>query len=280
MFNQLVKTLSLTTASLLLMGTTTLSEAKLIKNNNPIQERTNDEHIVWKRAPINITLPVGKERFVSFPGKVEFGYNINLLPASILRIENDNKTLYFLAKKAFSTHRTQAKLETGEVILLDINAKIRADSNPIDIVLPKVESDHNEIRRNTNTESVSYASLTRYAVQQLYAPERLLKNTPNLTRFPMETTHLAPLFYDHSAVTMPIASWRRENLYVTALLIKNTLNQTLRLDPRLLCGNWKTASFFPQTQLAAKATPINLDTSTLFVISDRPFAQAIRSCFN
>ena len=61
----------------------------------------SDEHIVWKRAPIKITLPVGKERFVTFPKEVQFGYNTNLLPSSILHAENDNQTLYLYAKKSF-----------------------------------------------------------------------------------------------------------------------------------------------------------------------------------
>ncbi|MDP1574351.1 MAG: TIGR03749 family integrating conjugative element protein [Coxiellaceae bacterium] len=239
----------------------------------------SDEHIVWKRAPIKITLPVGKERFVTFPKEVQFGYNTNLLPSSILHVENDNQTLYLYAKKSFATQRTEAKLSNGEIVLLDINAKNKADDNPIDIVLPKaVKTVDGGVSQDVGQSSVNYVTLTRFAVQKLYAPQRLLKESMSITRFPMNTKHSVALFYDGSVSAMPLASWRGGDYYVTALLIKNLLNQPLRLDPRLLCGDWKTATFYPQTTLAARATPINQDTSTLFLVSNRPFSQAIQFC--
>ncbi|PIR19798.1 MAG: TIGR03749 family integrating conjugative element protein [Deltaproteobacteria bacterium CG11_big_fil_rev_8_21_14_0_20_47_16] len=241
----------------------------------------SDEHIVWQRAPIQITLPVGKERFVSFPGGVQFGYNTNLLPPSTLRVENDNRTLYLYAKKSFSTQRTEAKLANGEIVLLDINAKPEANNNPIDIVLPKAaKTGSASISLDVSQSSVNTVTLTRYAAQQLYAPQRLLKQSMSITRFPMETAHVVPLFYDGSSTAMPLASWHGGNYYVTALLIKNLLNQPLRLDPRLLCGQWKTASFYPQTTLAPRGTPINQDTSTLFLVSSEPFSEAVQSCSN
>ena len=252
-----------------------------ISNAAPLSNVSShsDEHIVWKRTPIKITLPVGKERFVTFPQEVQFGYNTNLLPSSILHVENDNQTLYLYAKKLFATQRTEAKLSNGEIVLLDINAKSKADDNPIDIVLPKaVKTVDGGVSQDVSRSSVNYVTLTRFAVQQLYAPQRLLKQSMRITRFPMNTKHSVSLFYDGSVSAMPLASWRGGDYYVTALLIKNLLNQPLRLDPRLLCGDWKTATFYPQTTLAARATPINKDTSTLFVVSNRPFSQAIQFC--
>ena len=243
----------------------------------------SDEHVVWQRAPIEIVLPVGTERFVTFPVDVQFGYNTAALPPSVLRVENDNRTLYLTAKQAFDTQRVEAKLENGDIILLDLSAKENADGNPIDIVLPQLHSSSDQTDTTNSyasTASVNYVSLIRYAVQELYAPERLLTQSFNITRFPMETTHVVPIFYDGSASAMPLASWRGDNLYVTALLIKNTLNQSLRLDPRLLCGEWRSASFYPQTLLEPHGTPVNQDTSTLFVVSDQPFANAIQHCQN
>lgn len=245
-----------------------------------------DEHIVWQRAPIQITLTVGQERFVSFSEEVQFGYNTARLTPSFLRVENDHKTLYLLAKNAFPPERTEAKLADGSIILIDLSAEKntspthKLDSRPIDIVLPKTIHDNSISRLEHSTNSVSYISLTRYAIKQLFAPERLLKNSHLITRFPMNTQHVVPLVFDGSLTAMPLASWRGNDLYVTALLVKNTLNQPLRLDPRRLCGNWKTASFYPKTTLAAQGTPINQDTSTLFLVSDRPFMNAIQACLN
>lgn len=269
---------SLCLASILLAGISAASMSYAMPSDTRMVNQF-DQHVVWNRKPIQVTLPVGVERFVSFPTKVQFGYNTNLLPPSAFRVENDNRTLYFLAKKPFSTKRVEVKLASGEIILLDINTKAHANDNPVDIVLPK--SNHLDSLKNqnqTSTSNINYVTLTRYAIQQIYAPRRLLKQSMNMTRFPMKTTHVVPLFYDGSAFAMPLASWRGGNLYVTALLVKNLLNQPLYLDPRLLCGTWLAASFYPQTTLAPHGTAINQDTSTLFVISHQPFAQAIQAC--
>lgn len=286
MFHRVIKFTCLASILLTGMSIATCSYADI--NNQALlaaisQNSTVDEHIVWQRAPIEITLPVGKERFVTFPGEVQFGYNINLLPSSTLKVENDHHTIYLMAKQAFSTQRVEAKLSNGEIILIDLSSKEGADDTPIDIVLPQIKK-HSVSDRNESTPSyagktnIDYVSLTRFAVQQLYAPERLLTGSSAITRFPMGTSYVIPLVYDSSVSAMPLASWRGGNLYVTAILMKNLLNQPLRLDPRLICGGWQAATFYPQTQLAPHGTPINRDTSTLFVVSDRPFSQAIESC--
>ncbi|MCW5588128.1 MAG: TIGR03749 family integrating conjugative element protein [Legionellales bacterium] len=272
--NRIIQLCCLASIFTLSLGTASIGFAE----SQPLTRNQSDQHVVWKREPIQITLPVGVERFVTFPTKVQFGYNTSFLPSSVLRVENDNRTLYLFAKKPFSTERVEAKLASGEIILLDINAKAHANDNPVDIVLPKSTPVSSTTQSQFSAASVNYVTLTRYAIQQIYAPERLLKQSINITRFPMETAHVVPLFYDGSATAMPLASWRGGNLYVTALLIKNVLSQSLRLDPRLLCGTWLAASFYPQTTLAPHGTPINRDTSILFVVSSQPFAQAIQAC--
>jgi len=248
-----------------------------------IATESKDEHIVWEKAPIDITLPVGQERFVSFPLHVQLGYNAHRLPKTTLRVQNDHRTLYLLAKKPFKTQRAEAKLENGEVILLNLRAKENADTLPIAIVLPQktpLQKTQNTKSNAVNSKSVTYVMLMRHAIQALYAPNRLLKQPRTITRFPMNTGHVAALFYDQSAVAMPLASWRGGDLYVTALLIKNRLNQILLLDPRTLCGEFKAASFYPKTSLEPHGTAFDGDATTLFVISTRPFAQAIQVCAN
>jgi hypothetical protein len=82
-----------------LLMTTTLSLSLFLCASNTLAQtfgvsQGSDEHIVWQRAPIEINLPIGRERFVSFPMAVQFGYNTQLLPESLLRVENDHQTLY------------------------------------------------------------------------------------------------------------------------------------------------------------------------------------------
>lgn len=254
-----------------------LIEMPLVLADTPAS--LGDETIVWERAPIEVSLPIGKERFLSFPSSVQLGYDKNRLPDSVLRVENDHQTLYLMARKSFPVTRVEVKLATGDIILMDVSSVESDDDNPIDVVLPKTVQ-NSDVSTDTSQGSydLDYVKLTRYAIAELYAPTRLLTDSSAITRFPMQTTHVVPLFYDGSVSVMPLASWRSSNNYVTALLVKNRLNQSLRLDPRLLCGSWKAATFFPQETLASQGTPINKDTSTLFVVSDRPFSEAMSLC--
>ena len=77
-------------------------------------------------------------------------------------------------------------------------------------------------------------------------------------------------------MALPLASWRGSDLFVTAVLLRNLLSQTISLDPHSLCGTWKAASFFPVAELAPRG---NIkDTTTVFLVSKRPFADSLKEC--
>ena len=228
------------------------------------------DHIVWRKQPIKITLPMGKERLISFPQTVSLGYDQNRLPPSVLRVENDNQTLYLLAKQSFDTHRMQAKLQDGQIVLLDITAKESRLDSPIDIRLPK-----STVSPERKSHRLNKTDMIRFAIQQLYAPKRLLSNPFHITRFPMETGHTIPLVYDDSLSAMPLASWQGGDIYVTAVLLKNRLTHALPLNPQNFCGHWQAVSFYPSTTLS----PVQKNMSTAFFLSTRPFATAIHDCF-
>lgn len=262
----------------------------LVSSDNQVFnfENAPHEHVVWQQAPIDVTLPVGRERMVSFPSAVAFGYDKSTLPDTALGVQNNNGTLYLSAKKAFPVERVQVKLnDTGQIILLNLSAEKEASDTPLDIVLatpPNLSTTNTPIPPTTtatqNTgltdDTVSYLSLTRFAVQQLYAPKRLLVQPPDIFRTPMHTTKTVTLLLDGSVIAMPLASWRGGDLFVTTVLMRNQLKQPLTLDPRNLCGNWRAASFFPETVLAPSGQM--QDSTTLFLVSNRPFADSLQAC--
>ena len=87
--NRIIQLFCLASIACLSLGIASISFAQ----TKQITVNQSDQHVVWKREPIQITLPVGVERFVSFPSEVKFGYNTNLLPPSVFRVENDNRTI-------------------------------------------------------------------------------------------------------------------------------------------------------------------------------------------
>lgn len=243
------------------------------------QMETPHEHVIWNQTPIDVTLPINTERMVVFPTSIQFGYDKNSLGDDILKVQNNNGVLYFAAKKEFPVQRVQVKLnDSGKIILLNLSAKKDANNTPLDVVVSETNKD---VASNVTSDigasiphdsQPSYVTLTRFAVQQLYAPKRLLVQPPNIFRTPMRTQKTVPLLLDGSVMAMPLASWRGGDLFVTAVLLRNLLQQPLKLDPRNLNGHWITTTFFPQTELAPRGDA--KDSTTVFLVSNRPFAQS------
>lgn len=243
------------------------------------------EHRVWDKQPINIVLPVGKERLITFPASVDFGYDINELPAERLSVQNNNKTVYLTAKAEFASQRVQARLNpSNKIILLNLSAKNNASGAPVVIstneAVEPAEHSHQVNAETVNVDEsikpVSMANLMRFAVQSLYAPKRLLSQSNAIFRTSMQAHQTEPLLLDSSVIAQPDASWRSSGLYVTAVLLRNQLPHTLTLDPRTLCGQWRAATFYPRNRLAARGSA--QDSTHVFLVSDKPFGKAIRVC--
>jgi integrating conjugative element protein (TIGR03749 family) len=252
-----------------------LSESK---SNSAVPIFSNQEpheHVIWNQTPIDVVLPVGIERLVSFSSQVQFGYDKKLLPDDTLQVQNNNGVLYLQAKKEFSKQRVEVKInDSGKIILLNLSAKIGADKTPLEVVLAVAPVTVADITNHDHTDkAVSAVTLTRFAVQQLYAPKRLLTQPPNIFRTPMHTQKTVPLMSDGSVLAMPLASWRSGDLYVTAVLLRNQLKQILDLDPRKLNGHWQAATFYPNTVIEKAGT--SFDSTTVFLVSKRPFAESL-----
>ncbi|MBN2907767.1 MAG: DUF3438 family protein, partial [Rhodobacteraceae bacterium] len=143
------------------------------------------ERIVWHKAPIAITLPVGVERLVTFPGEARVGVPGTLQP--LLRTQSVAGTVYWLAHEAFDAHRIQVQnLDSGEIYLIDLKAVEDKDSAapPVEIVSKNGAGRTSEPLpadgENEPPVPLDYVALTRFAAQQLYAPSRLLRTPPGV----------------------------------------------------------------------------------------------------
>lgn len=251
-------------------------------------------HLIWRQIPLNIILPIHKERIITFPGKVELGVNREALPDNVLHIENDNGTVYLTARAPFAPERIAVKLQNqSTIILLNVSASEHGDTAPINIVLsstsqmtPVVSNSmpatHAEIK--DNLPDISYVDLNRFAIQELYAPKRLLHTMPGVYRTPMHANTSEPLVRDGSVIASPLASWRGGDYYVTVVLLKNQMDYPLRLQPTSLCGDWITAAFFRNPR-NTKDNPEKLtkggtllDSTTVFLTSSVPFENALSLC--
>lgn len=243
------------------------------------------ERVLWDKRPINVQLQIDHERIIHFPGEIRYW-----LPDSIkqkVSVLAANGVLYIKAKEPFTRSRIRVQgLSDQQIFLLDVMA------GEVDTVGDELVVITQESVRNLSKESTSHKStedwrirLTRYAAQQLYAPERLAGGDSAIKRIALEVSTSVPLIRGALVETMPIASWQGNGLTVTAVKIRNLSMQSLQLgfDPSntlpvlnlndRLRGDWLTATLqHSDLGLAGSET----DTTTLYLVSDQSFLESLK----
>ena len=259
-----------------LLSLSAVTFADITPQTQIVANQVHAEHVVWDRVPISFAVPVGQERMITFPGTVDVRNNNPKLTTDLISILNNNGTLYIKAKNPFDAIRVPVVMsQTGEVILVDLSAAPNADDSPVDVVLAKKDAAISDGGSQPMQKPISYTDLTRFAVQTLYSPERLIESNPRINRAPMYTTKSVNLVYGGNVIAMPLASWRGGDYFVTAVLLKNIWSQTIKVDPRMLKGSWLAASFYP-TNYVTKEGSLH-DRTTLFLVSNAPFNNALNS---
>ncbi|EHL32597.1 TIGR03749 family integrating conjugative element protein [Legionella drancourtii] len=233
----------------------------------------NAEHVLWDKTPIPLELPLNEERLVHFPQAISIIDNEAADKIAVLKVQD---TLYLKGKEAFQNKRLLVQLmPQGEVIILSLNVNDKAhDVKPVDILLETKEDNTKPTEEISNPLDLNAVTLTRFAIQSLYAPQRLLVIPEGIGRIPMQTRKQISLFYGASIEARPLISWHGGSFYVTAVELKNLLNKEMIVDPRQMTGNWQTATFYPTNTLAPRGKE---DTTTVFLVSDRPFSTALAS---
>jgi len=250
------------------------------------------EILRWERLPLPVPLVVGQERVVFIDRNVRVG-----VPASVgdhLRVQSAGGAFYLRASEPIPPTRLQLQdVESGALILLDIAAEPAKDGQaplePVRIVEAEAPAkrygggaasgadeqadapaDKSVPRRETPVSVV----LTRHAAQNLYAPLRTVEPLPGVMRVNLPRD----LDLDTLMPTLPVravalASWRLEDQWVTAVRLTNGSGGWITLDPRVLQGDFLTATFQHEA-LGPRGTPE--DTTVLYLVTrGRGLAQSL-----
>lgn len=229
------------------------------------------EHVLWDKTPIHLSISLNEERLVHFPQAISIIDNEAGEKIAVLKIQD---ALYLKGKESFDNKRLLVQLmPQGEVIILNLSANEKITANkPVEILLENKEESNNNQPETANSFDINSITLTRFAIQSLYAPQRLLVIPEGVGRIPMQTRKQISLIYGASMESRPLISWHGGAFYVTAVELKNLLNKEIVVDPRRMVGNWQTATFYPTNTLAPRGKE---DTITVFLVSDRPFNEAL-----
>jgi integrating conjugative element protein (TIGR03749 family) len=236
--------------------------------------------LVWTKVPLAITLPVGRERLVSFPVPVRAGLPPELGP-EVLRTQIVGDTVYWTALKPFAAQRVQIQAtESGNVYLVDLAASQDAAALPhIAVSLPETPATATDAAGPKTApppppppRTPDYATLIRLAAQQLYGPARLRRVPEGVHRAPVTGGTGRRLVRGGAVEATPLAAWRAGGLYLTAVQLRNRTYDPIDLDPRRLRGRWLAAAF-QHGRLAGWGDL--RDTTAVYLISTQPYAEAL-----
>ncbi len=272
--------------------TLTDAEMQKLKKYFPTDDTS---HLSWKGDPMQIALPLNKEKRIIFPDPVTVDVK-NALTADQLRILNNNKSLYLTALRSFSTTRIYVTLkESGEVVLIDLTTNENASNetqqidikqNHTNLTDSKIgntstasESNSQVIVNRSSNNDVSLPELIRFAWQEVYAPNRLIQSSSSFSRTPMHTEmFVSDLVYGNKVIAHPESSWISDNHYVTAVQLRNKYPHSAHIDIRKdLCGDWLAATLYPSAHLKSYGNR-NADSTMLFLVSNRPFGETMGVC--
>ena len=243
----------------------------------------------WERIPLALPLIIGQERIVFVDQNVRVGLPRHLVDK--LRVQSTGGTLYLLAKEPIEPTRLQLQnMSTSEIMLVDIIATPGKANQPALEPIKIVAGDNSAARygqlspkaedskaANRSTEQNSDAAapaqhetplpvvMTRYAAQMLYAPLRTVEPVKGIAQVNLKRhLDLTTLLPTRPIESRALGAWRLEDLWVTAVKLRNTSSQPVALDPRELMGDFVTATF-QHPYLGAKGDAS--DTTTVYLVT-------------
>lgn len=235
------------------------------------------DHLIWKNVPITVVLPVGVERRIDFPVPVKIEWTDEVSNKTRSLQIRENGSVYWVADREFTRQRVNVYSMTGESWLLDVEARHGASHRTLVVIDDRFEDTDVSTEPSTNTSQRRYdaVDLVRFAAQNFYAPNRLVKPLPGVVRTPIDAEEV-PLYRSGRVRTTPIAQWRAPGvptMFVTAIRVQSISTTPVVLDPRNLRGQWLTAT--SQHNLVNPAGEVG-DSTTWYLVSSRPFQESIR----
>jgi len=245
-------------------------------------ESVTAERVLWDKRPIVVHIQRNHERIIHFPDDIRYW-----LPDQLQRkvtVLAANGVLYIRALESFSRTRIRVQgLHSQQIYLLDVMANDTAGIAD-ELIVMTADTVINQAKDKTQkTVGQDWrVRLSRYAVQQLYAPERLLKGDSAIKRIPV-VSQIIPLIRGGVIEAVPIASWQGGGLMVTAVRLKNKQMHPLVLQftssgegnsvnlSQAIRGSWLTATL-QHRWLGAMGQKD--DTTTLYLVSAQSFVES------
>ena len=247
------------------------------------EEIASPERVLWEKRPIPVHIQLNRERIIHFPDDIRY-WLPDTLKNKVTMIAASG-VLYVRALNTFPKTRIRVQgMVDQQIYLLDVFADDSASVSD-ELIVMTAASVHNRAKTQSSMQSsIDWrVRLTRYAAQQLYAPERLAEADPKIERVDLEISSI-PLVRGQQIEAIPLASWRGGGLTLTAVKLRNATDHPLQLVlggqsglqtvdlATALRGDWLTATCQHYT-LGAHGD--ENDTTTLYLVSKRSFVESL-----
>lgn len=230
----------------------------------------------WRGHPLEVGLAVGQERIIRFNDNVEIA-----IPPSLkkyISVSSAQGWVYLKALNEFQTARIRVRLiKSQNIVLIDLKT-IKTVTALEDIIIQTEQPKPKDAISNHSSASnnIGPIDLIRYASASLYLPPRLVPSGEGISPITVsQTIDLSQLFIggSYEAFSLwPIAAWRSNGLYLTAIQMKNntTISQSVRRED--LNAKWL---YFTTQHLTLTAIGTLNSQTTLYLITATPIQAAL-----
>jgi integrating conjugative element protein (TIGR03749 family) len=250
---------------------------------------------IWENRPMPVLIPVSKEIRWVFPQDVTIQLP-EAISAKVKVLAPDAKTLYLTATEKFETARVLATgVADGKVYILDVKASPTQGAEDFTLEDPElVATEKTSTAAEASASDTSHSDadadvpdekplldpaeivLTRFAMQTLYAPSRLIPSDDRIGRAPNgEIPRKFPLIQSSQGEWFNyqvVGTWSGFERYITAILIVNQSDVRSVLDLTKVRGNFSHIS--AQHHFVGPKGSMT-DRTTLYLISEKPFNEAL-----
>lgn len=245
------------------------------------------EVVHYTNKPVVVELHAGQERKIQFGDHVKVGVTRQQEVEKQFRVQSAQGAVLIRPEKPFERERVVIKRITdGKVVLLDLIATpTPAKADPLEdmrIYLENENTIEQEVQQSEQAVAkhqpqVTPITLTRYAAQKLYAPTRLHKEIPGISEANLNDmlNQEVRAFKGLNRVqthAKPVLAYKANNLYVVALLVRNTTHENVTLN-YLDINLPFTHATFQHHQLSRTGTAG--DRTILYLVNDRPLTETL-----
>jgi len=142
--------------------------------------------VVWRGSPIQLEMSVGSERAVTVLEAESISVGIPSHLTYQLDMQVIGNQLWLTPREQFSKTRIVVLARPLGRLIFEVSASVReAPSLPLTVRFPP--SAQNYSAATIEQPRHGFATLTRWAAQQMYAPKRLLKPLSGIVKIPVKS---------------------------------------------------------------------------------------------